>query len=345
MRNEKENLEANSTGEPGILVGERKLTPSTFIIKYNAPIILIVLIVVSTIISPVFLSWINIVNVLRQQTGYLIIAMGLMMCLLTGGIDLSVASVVGFGSIMITEMVTMRDFGIIPAILITLACCALIGAMNGLLIAYLRMAPFIVTLAMSYGAMGLVYIVSKGANRMLTGSDPLIETFKVFGQGNDPLFGLPWRIYLTLMIILIFWFILKYTAYGRLMTATGSNPLAVSLAGINTKIYRFSANVICSALAGLAGILITAASGASSPMTVSGDYTMTAIAGAIIGGGDLGGGKGSVPLTVVGIFIMGLINNIMNLSNVPAYPQWCVKAVVIIVAIFMRSVVNTRTSR
>jgi len=345
MQNEKENQTASDLTESVMLVGERKLTPSTFVIKYNAPIILVLLIIVSAIISPVFLSWVNIINVLRQQTGYLIIAMGLMMCLLTGGIDLSVASVVGFGSIMITEMVTMRDFGVIPAILVTLVCCALIGAVNGFLIAYLRMAPFIVTLAMSYGAMGLVYIVSRGANRMLTGSDPLIEAFKIFGQGNDPLIGLPWRLYLTIVIVIIFWFILKYTSYGRLMTATGSNPLAVFLAGINTKIYRFSANVICSTLAGLAGILITASSGASSPMTVSGDYTMTAIAGAIIGGGDLGGGKGSVPLTVVGIFIMGLINNIMNLSNVPAYPQWCVKAVVIIVAIFMRSVVNTRTSR
>ena len=345
MSEENKKQQTGNMATPAMLVGERKMTLGLFVIKYNALIILIALIIISSAISPIFLSYNNIVNVLRQQTTYLTIGMGLMMCLLTGGIDLSVASVVGFGSIMITEMVTVHDYSVVTAVLVTLICSAGFGAINGFLIAYLKMAPFIVTLAMSYGVMGVAFILTKGANRLLRGSDPLIRGFLYFGQYNDPLFRLPYRIYLTVVIIVVFWFILKYTSFGRLMTATGSNPLAASLAGINTKKYRFSANVICSTLAGLAGILITAGNGASSPTTVQGDFTMIAIAGAIIGGGDLGGGKGSVPFTVVGIFIMGLITNIMNLSRVPAYPQWVVKAAVIILAIFMRSIVNTRTSR
>ena len=328
--------------EKVLLIGERKMTVSDFLIRFNAPIILVILIVISSLISPIFLTRVNIVNVLRQQTGYIIIAMGLLMTLLTGGIDLSVASLVGFGSIMITELVTVHDWTVWSAIALTILLSAGFGSISGFLIAYLNMQPFIVTLSMSFAVQGVVFIVSKGVNRMLTGSDPFITVFKAFGQRNDAVFGLPYRIYLTVMIVVFFWWMLKYTAYGRLMYAVGSNRVAVSLAGIDVRKYRLSGNIFSSAFAGMAGILITASNGGSSPSTVQGDYTMTAIAGAIIGGGDLGGGRGSVPLTVVGIFVMGLINNIMNLRNVPAYPQWVVKSIVIIIAIFMRSYINTR---
>ncbi|MCL2121564.1 MAG: ABC transporter permease [Clostridiales bacterium] len=349
MSNENEkltkNAETESAAETTLLVGERKMTLSTFILKYNALIILVIMILAASLMSPLFLTWNNVVNVLRQQTGYIVIAMGMLMCLLTGGIDLSVASVVAFGSILVTTLVMIQGFGIIPAILIALALCAFVGCINGFLVAYLGMAPFIVTLAMSFGVQGVVYIITKGMNTMLTSNAALVQLFLRFGQNNDPVFQLPWRIYLTAAIVVFFWFILKYTAFGRLMAATGSNPVAVTLAGINIKKYRFMAFVICSFLAGLAGVLMVAGNGSSSPATTGGDYAMVAIAGTILGGADLGGGKGSVPFTVVGIFIMGLINNIMNINSVPAYPQWCVKAVVILLAIFMRSVINARNSR
>jgi len=335
----------NNNAAPEILVGERKMSFSTFILKYNPLIIFALLFIISTFLSPFFLTQRNLVNILRQQSTYIIIAMGLLMPLVSGGIDLSIASVVGLGSILITELVTMNNMGIIEAILIAILLSALIGAINGSLIAFLNMPPFIVTLAMSYGVMGLVFIFSGGANRMLRSDDPLVHAFINFGQNNDPLFGLPWRVYLTIAIVLIFVFIMKFTTFGRLMTATGSNPTAVNLAGISTKKYRFLAPVISSTLAGFAGIMLTAGQGASSPTTVAGDFTMIAIAGAIIGGADLGGGKGTAHFTVVGIFIMGIIQNIMNLSNVPAYPQWVVKAVVIIIAIFLRSFINTRNSK
>ncbi|MCL1805936.1 MAG: ABC transporter permease [Clostridiales bacterium] len=351
MSNENEKLTTGAQTESTMLVGARKMTFATFVLEYNALIILVLLVVASAIISPLFLTRNNLVNILRQQTSYLIIAMGMLMCLLTGGIDLSVASTVGFGSIMITQLVLFNGFGIIPAILLTLLLCACIGALNGFLVAYLKMAPFIVTLAMSFGIQGVVFIITRGMNQMLDvnkiaeSSRALVRLYMNFGQNSDPFIRLPWRVYLTALIVLFFWFLLKYTSFGRLSTATGSNPVAVTLAGINIKKYKLTAYIICSFLGGLAGILITASNGSSSPSTTGGDYAMTAIAGTILGGADLGGGKGSVPFTVVGIFIMGMINNIMSLSNVPAYPQWCVKAAIIIFAIFLRSVVNARNSR
>lgn len=340
MSNQNVKQPASTRGETAILVGERKMTLGKFLLTYNAVIILVLLIIISTIMSPIFLTWNNIVNVLRQQTTYLIVSMGMLMCLITGGIDLSAASTVGFGSILITHLVVLNDVGVVPAILIAMVLCALVGALNGFLVAYLNMAPFIVTLAMSFGIQGVVYILTRGMNHMLIATNPAIQAFLNFGQNNDPWIGLPWKVYLTIALVIFFWFLLKYTAFGRLCTATGSNPVAVTLAGIDIKKYRVAAFTICSFLAGVAGILITASNNASSPATTSGDYAMTAIAGTILGGADLGGGKGSVGFTVVGVFIMGLINNIMNLSNVPAYPQWCVKAVIIILAIFMRSVIN-----
>ena len=340
MSNQNEKLPNNAGSGSAILVGERKMTFGTFLINYNALIILGLLIIVSSVISPIFLTWNNLINVLRQQTGYVIIAMGMLMCLLTGGIDLSVASTVGFGSVLVTHLAVTNNMGIVQSVFIALLLSAIVGVANGFLVSYLNMAPFIVTLAMSFGIQGVVFIITRGMNTMLLANNSAIQAFLNFGQNNDPLIGIPWRVYLTVLIVAFFWFILKYTSYGRLTTATGSNPIAVTLAGINIKKYRMLAYIICSSLAGLAGVLITAGNGSSSPATTNGDYAMTAIAGTILGGADLGGGKGSVLFTVVGVFIMGLINNIMNLSNVPAYPQWCVKAAVILIAIFMRSVIN-----
>jgi ribose transport system permease protein len=345
MSNQNENQPVAATGETTMLVGARKLTPQTFVLKYNALIMLLILIFISAFMSPIFLTHMNLVNVLRQQTGYLITAMGLLVCMMAGGIDLSLAATVGFGCIMTTEFVVVHGTPIIPAIILTLLLCAVIGALNGSLVAYLGMPPFIVTLSMSFAVTGVVFWLTRGNNRVLAGADPLIRTFRVFGQDNDPILGLPWRFYLTLVIILVVWFVLKYTAFGRLATATGSNPVAATLAGIDIRKYKLIGHIVCSTTAGLTGVLIVAATNSSAPSLVNGDYTMVAIAATIIGGSDLGGGKGSVPFSVVGIFIMGLIGNIMNLSNISFYPQFVIRAVVILLAIFMRSVIDTRRMR
>jgi len=331
---------------PNIKVGERKMTLQRFVVEHNPSIILVLLIIGSTIWSPIFFTQLNLVNVLRQQVSYLIVAVGILVVMLTGGIDLSVASVVGLGSVMITQLVTMNDWRLIPAILVTLLVCAFLGAINGFLVSFLKMAPFIVTLAMSFAGLGLVFIITGGAFRFLTGDDPLIPGFIEFGMGNDPLLGIPWRVYITLLILIIFWLIMSYTSFGRMTKAVGSNPTAVKLAGVDIRKYYFSAYVISAALAGLAGILVTAgAGGASAPTTAQGDWAMTTIAGVILGGGDLNGGKGTVPYTIVGVFIMGIIGNIMNLAGVPAHPQWVVRAAVIILAIFLRSVVSKKDTR
>ena len=345
MPNEKETTNVAEGGTAAV-ESSRKLTPVGFILKYNALVLLLILIIVSSIMSPMFLSYMNIVNVFRQQATYLIVAMGLMICMSAGGVDLSLATTIGLGCCMLTEFNMVYGIDIVPAILLTILLSAVVGALNGILVAYLRMQPFIVTLCMSFALTGVVYLITKGVNRQFTGAGAVlsngVKVFLIFGQEVDPLLGMPWIIYLALITIIAAWFTMKYTAFGRLITATGSNPMAAILAGIDIRKYRLAGHIIASTMAGISGIVITARTGASAPSTINGDYTMIAIAATIIGGSSLNGGSGSVPFSVVGIFVMGLINNIMNLSNIPAYPQYIVKALVIILAIFARSLIDSK---
>jgi ribose transport system permease protein len=323
-------------------VGTQRLTFNSFVLKYNSLIILFLLIVVSAIISPIFLTKNNIVNVFRQQSTYVIISMGMIMTLLTGGIDLSVASMAGVGCVMIPWVCDELGLGMGWAIIVTLLSCTAFGAISGALVAFLNMAPFIVTLAMSFGLQGFAYIITNAITRFVSAEDALSTFMIAFGQKSDPLIGIPYRVYLAVAVVAAVWFVLKYTAFGRLCMATGSNPVAVKLAGVNISKYRFIVYIISGFLAGLAGIMIAFGNGAATPTICSGDYAMATIAGAVIGGAAMEGGRGSALLTVVGVFVIGLINNIMNLMSVPAWPQWCVKAAVILLAIFLRSVTDKR---
>jgi ribose transport system permease protein len=324
-------------------VGVQRLTMHTFVLKYNVLIILVLLIVVSAIISPIFLTPNNIVNVLRQQSSYIIISMGMLMTLLTGGIDLSVASMAGVGCVMIPWVSDVLGLGMGWAIVLTLITGIVFGAVNGFLVARLKMAPFIVTLAMGFGLQGFAYIITNAITRFVSTEDALSRFMIAFGQKSDPLIGIPYRVYLAMGIVAIFWFLLKYTSFGRLCMATGSNPTAVKLAGINISKYRFIVYVISGFLACLAGMMLAFGNGAAAPTVCAGDYAMATIAGTVIGGTAMEGGRGTALLTVAGVFVIGLINNIMNLMSVPAWPQWCVKAVVILLAIFLRSIMDERS--
>jgi ribose transport system permease protein len=348
MANEKKPVGgAKAAQELKLLAGEQpKLGWKMILLKYNALIILGLLIIVSTIMSPRFFTYLNLVNVLRQQSNYIVITMGMMVCMASGGVDLALAAVVGFACCMTTEFIQVYNLGIVGSLAATLVCCALIGAISGWLVAYLNMAPFIVTLCMGFNLTGVVYLITLGANRQLvdatgvaTGS---LKTFLNFGMANDPLIGLPWRFWFSFVMILITWYVMGYTSFGRLMLATGSNPSAARLAGIDIRKYRLAGLMIVALGSGMTGIIITASTGASAISTMQGDYTMIAMAASIIGGSSLEGGGGNVFFTVTGIFVMGLINNILNLLNIPFQTQFIAKAMVIIFAIYLRSAVDKK---
>ena len=308
-----------------------------FILQYNAPIMLILLIIIAAILSPVFLSKQNIFNVLRQQSTYIIITIGVMLTIMTAGIDLSVSSIAAVGSIMVAMALTNWGLSLPVAILLAIIIGGAIGAINGYLIGYLKMAPFIVTLAVMTAGQGFAYLITKGAPIRLFDTNPASSALISFGQAKDPILGAPLPVYLAAFVAVIFYLIMKYTAFGRLIIATGSNETAVRLAGINVKKYKFWVYVISGGLAAMAGLIITARAATATPITSASDFNLSAIAACVIGGVSLEGGKGTVAFTLVGVFIIALITNIMNLMSIAAYPQLIMKGLIIVFAVLLRS--------
>ncbi|SHI14449.1 ribose transport system permease protein [Sporobacter termitidis DSM 10068] len=322
-------------------VGVQKMSLSTFLIRYNAIIILVILIIAASGLSPLFISKTNVFTLLRQQVPYLIIAMGMLMVIVTGGIDLSVSSVAAVSSIMVAYSMTKwglsgGGWSTWGAIVIGVGVGALFGALNGLLIARLRMPSFIVTLAMMYAGEGIAYIITKGNTLMLNNKTGGYADLVGFSTATT-IFGIPVAVIFALVVVIIFFLVMKYTTFGRMVYAIGSNESAVQLAGINSKKHLFFVYLLSGILCGIAGVIITARSGNSSALTASVDYNMSTIAGVVIGGASLMGGEGTVVMTVIGVFIIAVIGNIMNLINLASYPQMVVKAGVIILAVLLKS--------
>ena len=338
----KEKETAVSKGAAGV----QKMSLSTFLIRYNAIIILVLLVVVATSLSDLFLSKTNIFTLLRQQVPYLIIGMGMLMVIITGGIDLSVSSIAAVSSIMVAYSMTkwgLAAGGANTWAAIALGVCvgAAFGALNGFLIARLRMPAFIVTLATMYAGEGIAYIITKGNTLMLDNKSGGYADLVGFSTGTTVL-GIPTAVIFAVAIVIIFYFLMKYTTFGRMVYAIGSNESAVQLAGIHSKKHLFFVYLLSGILCGTAGVIITARSGNASALTAGVDYNMSTIAGVVIGGASLMGGEGTVVMTVIGVFIIAIIGNIMNLINLASYPQMVVKAAVIVLAVLLKSLSSKR---
>lgn len=318
-----------------------RLSLGKFLLNYNAVVILLLLIIASSIVSPHFLSKQNIFNVLRQQVPYALIAIGMMLTIVTGGIDLSASAICGCGSVF-ASLVIMK-WGLSGGMSLTVAIvmaillgCAL-GAVNGVLIGILRMPPFIVTLAMMTAGQGLAYMLTGGAQIQLQSTNAAAEMLTRFGSARDA-FGVPLPVYLALAVALIFFFLMKFTPFGRTILAVGSNEAAVKLAGLSVTKYKIIVYTLSGALAALAGVVISARTALGAPVTSSGDFALNCVAACCIGGVALEGGKGTIPATMIGVLILALITNIMNLLSVPAYPQKVIQGFIIVFAIFLRKV-------
>jgi ribose transport system permease protein len=298
------------------------------IIEYNILIVLIILVLVSSAISPAFLTERNILNLLRQVSGLGIISMGMLLVILTGGIDLSVGSVLAVGS---TTLAWSLGFLPLPlAVLFALLAGSLLGSASGMLVAKTKMAPFVATLAMMTIGRGSAFILSQG-HPIITNSEGL----EWFGRGY--FLRVPLPVVLMLAVFLLCAVLLRQTVFGRLVTAIGSNESAVRLAGIRVNLYKFSVYAICGACSAIAGVISTARTGVGSPVVGVG-IELDAIAAVVIGGARLSGGRGTAFNTLLGVLVLGLIGNVMNLLSVPAYPQQLIKGLIIIVAVLMQGV-------
>ncbi len=304
---------------------------------YNVILVLILAFIASSMLSDVFLNWTNITNILRQLTPLILVSIGMVTVVLTGGIDLSVGSTVAVASVTCAILATqkfvfMGDLGLVLAIIISLLTGLIFGSITATLVAGFNVAPFVASLAMMTIGRGLAYVITNGEPIRLDPNLPTNQALINFGSEKIPGIELPWSILVALAATLLFWFIFRYTSYGRLTIATGSNENAVNLSGISAAKYKFVAYQVSGLLCAMAGILIMARSGVAVPTTGAG-LELDALAACVIGGVSLSGGKGKVINAVVGVLVFGLISNIMNLMSVPVYPQQIIKGLIIIVAV------------
>ncbi|WP_299099943.1 ABC transporter permease [uncultured Winogradskyella sp.] len=300
-----------------------------FLIKYNTIFIFILLVVFSAVISDVFFTSVNLSNLLKQVSGIGIISIGMLIVILTGGIDLSVGSMVAL--LAVTFAILVNTVVLPIAIVLTIIIGFSLGSVAGYLVAFQKMAPFIATLALMTVARGLGFIYSKGSP--ITFKTPGGEFMSNFA--NNSILGIP-NIALVFFIIVAFAAVmLRFNVFGRLIIAMGSNEEASRLSGIKVNKYKFLVYAISGSLAAIAAIIVASRTNLGSP-NMGMAWELDAIAAVVIGGASLNGGKGSAINTLMGVLILGLIGNILNLLNVPSYPQQVVKGAIIIFAVLLQ---------
>lgn len=287
---------------------------------------LLALVVFASLATDVFLTERNVVNVSRQMVTNGLISIGLLLVILTGGIDLSVGSIVAFAGLLAAGLQNTMPVGY--AIAIALGAGMLVGLVNGWLVAYLGLQPFIVTLATMGAARGALYIYSESPTYA---SSP--EFLDVLGV--KAIFGVPVPFLIFAACLPLVWFFLNHMRGGRAVVAIGVNAEAVRLAGIDVRLHVAGTYIASGFFAALAGVLLAARLGISQP-SVGGGYELDAIAAVVIGGGILGGGGGTLIGMFGGVLTLAFVDNILNLFNVQSYYQQLLKGLIILVAVFAR---------
>jgi ribose transport system permease protein len=285
---------------------------------------LIVLFVALAIASPHFLTSTNLSSVVRQTAVINIMALGMTIIIISGGIDLSVGAILAMGGLLGT-MAMERGMSIPAGILIGILAGLVCGLINGLLIAKLNIAPFIVTL----GTLGII----RGLALMISNGLPvhrIPQGFSFLGEGT--LFGVPFVLWVLVLCAVFTHVLLEHTRLGRYAFAIGSNPEAAVYSGIPVAFHTTAVYAIAGMLTGLAGMIEASRLMTGQPTAGQG-YELQAIAAVVIGGGSLHGGEGSVVGTLIGAFIMGLLSNGSDLLGVSPYLQQAIIGAVIILAV------------
>lgn len=295
--------------------------------QYGIYFAFIILCVFFAVSNPVFLSMGNIINILRQISFNAILAMGMTVVIITGGIDLSVGSVLAVAAVVSTSFIKEGNpqIPVAAAILLGLGIGAVCGFFNGLFVTKGELPPFIATMVMMTIARGAAQLYTKG--RPVSG---LLEKFTYIGSGF--LFGIPVPIYLLLLVVLMTYFILNETRTGRWIYAVGGNEAAARASGIKVDRVKMIAYIYSGILAALVGLVMTARLNSASPIVGSG-YETDAIAAAVIGGTSMDGGRGKVHNVMIGALIIGTISNGLDILNVSSYWQQIVKGIIILVAV------------
>lgn len=285
--------------------------------------------IILSFVSPNFLTVTNLMNVLRQISVNGILAIGMTIVCLTGGIDLSVGSIVAFSGIIAAGLLREQKYPIIVVVLVAVALGALLGLYNGYFVAYWKAAPFVVTLSMMTIARGMTYVYSDG--RPISN---LPEEFLAIGKGS--ILGIPIPTVILILIFILANIMLTKLKFGRYVYAVGGNENAAMVSGINVKKIKMLVYVLSGVACGLAAIILTSRVSAGLPQAGE-SYELDAIAATVIGGTSLSGGRGRLWGTIVGAILLGVVNNGLDLLNVSSFYQQIVKGLIILGAILIDS--------
>ncbi len=316
--------------------------------------ILLFLGVIAAILSPLFLRLANVRNLFIQVSFTGILAIGMTFVILTGGIDLSVGSIVGFSSILFATLLHGSFFTFMPKaifaygkqanvlspllplpldLLTVVIVAALIGLISGGLSYYLKIHSFIITLGMLFAVRGLALSYTNG--QPLYGA-PKFTSFLAYGS----ILRLPVTPLLWLLLLAAGAGVLTFTRYGRRIYAVGGNEQVARLSGISPMVYRITPFLVSGVCAGLVGIVMSGRMGSGDP-TIANGWELDAIGAVVIGGTRLEGGRGSLLGTLIGVLIVGVVTNAMDLLGMKAYPQQMVKGAMIVGAVALQNVLGS----
>lgn len=295
----------------------------------NKPLIgLIIFAVIVSVLNPRFLTHANILNVLRQTSINSIIAIGMTLVILTGGIDLSVGSILAFCGAVMASLLNAGHNPIL-ALIVTLALGLVFGFFNGFLVSKMKLQAFIVTLVTMTFLRGATLVFTEGKPITVDDGGLLFENI-----GGGYLFDIPIPIYIMIALFVAGHYLLMHTKFGRYTYAIGGNEEATKLSGINVDKVKMWVYGLCGMLSALAGVILTSRLYSAQPTAGSG-YELDVIAAVVLGGTSLAGGVGRVTGTALGALIIGVLGNALNLLNVSSYYQMMIKAIVILIAVLI----------
>jgi len=316
---------------------------SNLLKKYNIFLVLIILMGIATLLNPRFLSADNMTNVARQLSVTTILAFGATILIIGGMLDLSAGSVLALSGVIAAQTFVNTEnllLALLAGILIGMAC----NLLNAVMVATFNAPPFIATLAMMTMARGAALLYTNGQNVLQLGR------FTTFGQGSLQFsifridVDIPYPILFLLAMFIITWYVLRHTRFGRSVYAIGGNEEAARASGINITRAKYTAYLINGALVGLAGVLFMSRNNAGLPNGAIG-FEFHALTAAVIGGTSFSGGIGTAAGTLAGAFIVGFLDNIMNLTGVSAFVQQIVRGAIIALAVIYDIAMKNRKTR
>lgn len=334
-----------TTTTSAIIAKRKQFSLAKLLLEGRAFLALILIIVVFSALSPNYLTVSNLLIMASHVAIYALLGMGMLMVILNGGIDLSVGSTLGFSAVIagfLLQGVPIQMFGVtlypsVPVVvLLSCGIGAVVGVINGILVAKFNVAPFVATLGMLYAVRGLALLMTNGLTINNLSGKPELGNTGFEALGFNRILGIPIGVVIMGIAALILGFVLGRTRYGRWLYASGGNERAAELSGVPVRRVKVWAYVISGVCASIAGLILASTLTSASP-TAGNTYELTAIAAVVIGGAALTGGRGNIRGTLLGAFVIGFLSDGLVIVGVSAYWQMVFMGTVIVVAVLLNS--------